>query len=177
KDGDNSLALTIAANCSMVFNRDEETAGQFARSAVRANPANAMAWWVLGHIQLYAGKYEESYATSIQGQRLARGTNLQYWLDFQQSLAAAFCKKLDVARMHSQSAAVLRPEFRAAHRFALALHSAADDKERAQEAIRKLSRLEDGFGPRRLAFDIDYPASLIRQMPFFSPSKLVALEG
>jgi len=175
-DGDNSLALTIAANCNMVFGRDPETAGQLATMAVRANPANAMAWWVLGHVQLYAGQYQESYLTSLRGQKLAQGTHLQFWLDFQQSLAAAFCGKLDVARVHSQSAAVLRPEFRAAHRFALALHSAADDKDRSREAVRKLSLLEDGFTPQKLAFDKDYPASLIRQMPFFAPAKIVALE-
>lgn len=176
-EGENSQVLTVAANCAMVFNRDPETGGHLARMALRSNPANAMAWWALGHIQLYAGKYDDSYHTSLQGQRLAQGTNLQFWLDFQKSLAAAFCGKLDEARIHSQASSVLRPEFRAAHRFAMALHSAADDKERSLMALRKLSKLETDFSPARMALDKDYPASLIRQMPFFAPAKILDLDG
>lgn len=176
-EGENSQVLTVAANCAMVFDRDPQMAGHLARMAVRANPANAMAWWVLGHIQLYDGRYEDSYRTSARGRALAQGTFLQYWLDFQMSFAASFCGKLDEARILGQAASVMRPEFRAAHRFSLALNAASGDVDRAAIALRKLRKLEAGFAPSRFVEDADYPVSLIRATPFYEPRALMDLEA
>ncbi|WP_411890907.1 hypothetical protein [Yoonia sp. SDW83-1] len=176
-EGENSQVLTVAANCALVFDRDPQLAGHLARTAVRANPANAMAWWVLGHVQLYCGQYDESYHTSCRGQVLARGTFLQYWLDFQKAFAAAFCGKLDEARIHGQASSILRPEFRAAHRFALALNTASGDDEHARYAFQKLRKLEEGFSPSRFVNDEDYPVSLIRSTPFYNTRKLLEFEA
>lgn len=177
REGGNSQVLTVAANCAMIFNRDPALGGHLARQAVRANPANAMAWWVLGQIQLYDDQYEESYKTSVRGQRLAQGTHLQFWLDFQRSLAASFCGKHDEARVFGQSASVLRPEFRAAHRFALSLHAAWGDTDRANRAWQRLAKLEAGFTPSRFVEDKNYPVNLFRQMPHYAPEKLLELEA
>lgn len=175
-EGENSQVLTVAANCSLVFDRDPEFAGHLARSAVRSNPANAMAWWILGHVQLYAGKYEESYASTSRGQKLARGTFLQYWLDFQAAFASAYCGRLAEARINGQAASVLRPEFRAAHRFALAMNAATGDHDRARSAARKLGKLEVGFTPSRMVVDKEYPVNLVRSAPFFCGKSLLNLE-
>jgi hypothetical protein len=175
-DPNNSQVLTVAANCTMVYKRDAQLAGHMAKMAVRANPANAMAWWVLAHIELYNGQYEQSYATSLRGQRLAHGTNLQYWLDFQRSIAAAFCGRMDEAQLLCQSTSALRPEFRAALRFSVMLHATANQTDLGARAVRRLQALEVGFSPERFVKDGDYPVGLFRRTPNYAPEKLLDLE-
>lgn len=172
----NSQVLTVAANCSMVFDRNAPLAGQWAQMAVRANPSNAMAWWVLAHMQLYNGDYETSYVTSQRGQSLAAGTGLQYWMAFQSAIAAAFSGKQEEASVLCGLSSALRPEFRAALRFAVTLHAAADEKDLAALAIRRLQTLECDFALERFVHDPDYPARLLRDMPLYAPDKILRLE-
>lgn len=176
-DPNNSQVLTVAANCAMVYKRNAQVAGHLAQQAVAANPANAMAWWVLAHIQLYNGQHEDSYQSSLRGQRLAHGTNLQYWLDFQRSIAAAFCGRMDEAQLLCQSTATLRPEFRAALRFSVMLHATADQTDLGAQMVRRLQGLEDGFSTERFVLDGDYPVGLFRKIPGYSPEKLMKLHA
>lgn len=173
---ENSHVLVANANARLVFERDTGLARMLSQQAITANPCNAMAWCTLGQIQLYTGEIEAALVSSSRAQALAKGSSLQFWMDFQKALACAMAGQLAEATVLARMSALLRPEFHAALRYSIAFHTAADKLHHAKEAAANLQKLEHDFTPSRMADDPEYPIGLMRSTAFYMPERFRELQ-
>lgn len=162
-DPTNSNVLAAVANARMNLDRDYSGGGELALSSTRTNAANPLAWWSLSNAHLHAGNYEAGYAAAVRAQKLADGTRLKFWGDFQRSLTAAVIGRFDEALRLGTSSNALAPNFRPALRYLAVFNGAAGEIERAQENIHQLTKREPGFSIDQLVRDKEYPAKLLHK--------------
>lgn len=162
-DPTNSNALAAVANARMILDQDYAGGGELAMIGTRSNAANPLAWWSLSNAHLHSGNYEAGYAAAVRAQKLADGTRLKFWGDFQRSLTAAVIGRSEEALKYGTSSNALSPNFRPALRYLAVLNAAAGDVEKARQNIRQLLSREPGFSIERLVHDKEYPAKFLHK--------------
>jgi len=162
-DPTNSNVLAAVANARMILNQDYAGGGELAVNGTRSNASNPLAWWSLSNAHLHSGNYEAGYDAAVRAQKLADGTRLKFWGDFQRSLTAAIVGRSKEALRFGTSSNALSPSFRPALRYLTVLNAAAGNVEMARQNIRQLSSCEPGFSVERLVHDKDYPVKFMHK--------------
>lgn len=174
-DPTNSNVLAAVANARMILDKNFVGGGELAMMSVNANPANPLAWWSLSNAKQYVGAYEAAYAAAVQAQKLADGTRLKFWGDFQRSLTAAITGKTEEALRFGESSSALAPNFRPPLRYLTALYAAAGREDDARRSAAHLQRREPDFTVERMVKDADYPVSIMRKSGILDGDKLMKL--
>ncbi len=169
----NSNVLAAVANSKMILDQDYLGGGELAKTSVKLNPSNPLAWWSLSNAHLHAEEYELGYLCAVQAQQLAEGTRLKFWGDFQRSLTAAIVNNPQEALRFGASPNALAPDFRPALRYLTVLNAASGSDKQTQFYIDRLERLEPDFTIERLVKDKDYPAKFLHKAGLLNAGGIV----
>lgn len=172
----NSQVLSAAANAQVFLKWDIDTGAELAEMALHTNRANPLAWWARANVALYTQSFDRAMESAMTATRLARGTPLQFWCQFQLGLAALAAGQLDLARRSLETSAAIAPSFRPPRRYLLALYAHLGQIGRASRMAKDLAALEDTFSLDAFARDHDYPVSLARRMGLIDPGVLADLD-
>lgn len=175
-DPTNSNVLAAVANVHMQLNGDYLSGNELAAISVRANASNPLAWQTLSNARLQAQDHASGYAAAVHAQKLADGTRLKFWCDFQRAMSAAIIGNPEEALKFCSSASALAPNFRPALRYLTVFSAAAGKVDTARRAIRRLARCETDFRLERLIDDPDYPVGTMRRAGLLDRAKLADLE-
>ncbi len=172
----NSFVLAAVANARRVLTKNYIQSGELAKMAVKANPANPLAWWSLSAAELYCDDVEGAHHSAVIAQSLARGTRFQYWGDFQRSLTAAVTGRFEESVRMGEASQALAPNFKPPARYLTAIYALTGRKNMAERSATRLKAIEDDFSIDRLISDPAYPVSLMRNKDLIDRERLQALE-
>lgn len=161
-DPTNSNVLASVANYKTIVERNEVSGIELARLAVRANPANPLAWWALSNAVQYTGDTQHAYLAASRAFELSKGTKIEFWSAFQRSLAAMLDGKLDEGRRFGELSNALQPGFRPPLRYLAALYSKVEDAHNGMRVLSNLAKNEKDFSIDRFVNDEDYPVRIMR---------------
>lgn len=168
----NSQVLSAAANAQVFLKWDVDTGAELAEMALQTNRSNPLAWWAHANVGLYTQSFDRALESAMTATRLARGTPLQFWCQFQLGLAALAAGQLELARRSLETSAAIAPSFRPPKRYLLALYAHLRQFERANRMAKDLAALEETFSLDAFARDHDYPVSLARRVGLIDPGVL-----
>lgn len=168
-DPTNSHVLAAVANYRTIIDQNQAAGLELARLAVRANPANPLAWWAWSNAVQYFGDRDNAYRAALRAHQLSTGSRMEFWSAFQRSLAAIVSRKNVEGRRYGELASALQPSFRPPLRYLAALHSTLEDVSGGKKAVERLKRYEPDFTIDRFIRDEDYPVRLMRAEGLLNP--------
>ncbi len=177
REPNNSMVLAVVAYVRCAIDATPVAGADLAQRSVRMNPNNPLAWDSLSYARLHAGQIAEAHEIALRVQRIGSAAPNRFWWDMGLCLTSALVGDDDLALRMAMSSATEAPEFRAAHRYVLALGAAAGQRETAQDAARKLASLEDGFSVERLARDPEYPVGVLRRAGRLKSDRILSLDA
>lgn len=176
-DPTNSNVLAASANFTTIVERNETGGFELSRLAVRANPANPLAWWSLSNAIQYLGDSQKAYDAARRAYELSMGTRLEFWSAFQRALSAMLNGQKDEAIRFGELSTALQKQFRPPLRYLGALYADVEDSANARRVFDVLETRETDFSLDRLVNDPDYPVKLMRTRGLVDPEKIKKLQN
>ncbi len=171
----NSMVLATVSNARLILDRDFSGAAHLSQQSIEANPSNPLAWWARSAASLYAQEAEDAYKFAVRGHQLAAGSPYRFWWDLQLALSAAVTGRIEEAISVAERCSALAPDFRPPLRYLIALYTTSGDYDQASRKVQRLVELEPDFSLERLAYDPQYPVSLMRRTELVNPESLMKL--
>lgn len=159
---DNSNVLAAIANFKTIIDRNVIAGIEMSRKAVRANPANPLAWWSFSNATQYTDDRDMTYLAAKRAHELSGGTKVEFWSGFQRSLSAALIGREQEAIHLGEVSSVLAPAFKPSLRYLIPLYVRNGFMDDAQRTIKRLKRKESDFSVDRMINDPSYPISVMR---------------